>query len=111
MPFEKQCRKIRNQKRRRTKWRRRFFRELRRNRRREIQRKTAVLFILAVSYLFLVQKENNRIWSVKEEYTAEFCLPVEKQKQEIFRVVFRLKTGELLFFHERSDLVSEDPEN
>lgn len=111
MPFGTQCRKEAIQQRKRTLWRRRFFRQIRRKRGRKMRRKIMVLFLMAVGYLLLVQKENRRIWSVKEEYTAELCLPFDDQNREVFRVVFRLKTGELLFFHERSDLILEDQEN
>lgn len=112
--FEKQSRRERLQKKERKRWRRRFFKRIRHRLTKQRRRGLTVLAVLTAGYLLLIQKENQTIWSVKEEYHAELSLPFQKQKREVFRVVFRLKTGELLFFHETATLDSaleEEGEN
>lgn len=90
--------------------RRRFLRRMHRQKYRRWRRGLVGLFAAAVLYLLVIQNSSQKLWSVKEEYTAEVCLPsAGPENRETFRLVFRLKTGEILFFHETAEIHNTIP--
>lgn len=89
--------------------RRRFFSTIRWENGRKRRMKAAGLLAAAACYLFFAWCGNHRGFVVQDEYAAELCLPSSGEEQETFRVVFRLKTGELFFFHESRRIDNADP--
>lgn len=87
--------------------RKHYLKRMRRYRYRRQRCAAAALLGCAVVYLSILNGANERILSVKEEYTAEIVFPAaEAGRQERFRVVLRLKTGEIFFLHE--EILRED---
>ena len=84
--------------------RRRFFRRVRWQKYRKRWCRIAGLFAAAALYLLAAWSGSGKGWSVKEEYAAEICFPSAGQDRQVVRLVFRLKTGELLFFHESTEI-------
>ena len=84
--------------------RRRFFRRVRWQKYRKRWCRIAGLFAAAALYLLAAWSGSGKGWSVKEEYAAEICFPSAGQERQVVRLVFRLKTGELLFFHESTEI-------
>ena len=84
--------------------RRRCFRRVRWQKYRKRWCRIAGLFAAAALYLLAAWSGSGKGWSVKEEYAAEICFPSAGQERQVVRLVFRLKTGELLFFHESTEI-------
>ncbi|MBP3927672.1 MAG: hypothetical protein J6D13_10965, partial [Clostridium sp.] len=81
-----------------------------RKRFRSQRRAAAVLFAAALVYLLCVSRLRDTLFTVQEEYSASVVLPYpEEGKREVFHVTFRIKSGELLFFHETVEIHNTVP--
>lgn len=88
----------------------RYLKRMRRRRFRRQRCAAAALFAAALVYLFCVSRVGDTLFTVQEEYSVSVVLPhPEEGKREVFHVTFRLKSGELLFFHETAEIHNTAP--
>ena len=84
----------------------RYLRRKGRERGRRKRQAVAGLFLACFFYLIAAGLVRSEVLSVSREGTVEYRSPFSGEKTDTFRIIFRLKTGELIFIHEK-----EGPEN
>ncbi|MEF9940392.1 MAG: hypothetical protein RR768_09795 [Clostridium sp.] len=89
-------------------WRRRYFKRAARQKNRRYYLLLTVCFMGILMYLTAVGYFRNLLLTVKEERTVEYRKEgdigdTDSLLQELYRITVRLKTGEIIFYHEKTD--------
>lgn len=84
----------------------RYLRRVRRERGRRKRQAAAGLFLACFFYLSAAGLLKSEVISVTDKGNIEYRSPFSGEETESFRIIFRIKTGEIIFVHEK-----ETPEN
>lgn len=91
----------------RKQWRRRYFKTAARRKDRGYRMLRAALLFLAVFYLAAAGSYRNLFLNLNHENTVELRKAGGNREegtflQELFKITFRLKSGEIIFYHEKT---------
>lgn len=92
----------------RFRWRKRYLKRIRRDRKRHYQRVRFLFLLCAVFYIAVLWGLRDRIFQVSREYITIDNEKIWEQpeanfRDTFFKIIFRLRTGELVFYHEKRE--------